>query len=56
MSPSGADEPGPLRASLAFLRQTMIWWLLPVIVVGAVFALIVFSEGANDAPFAYSIF
>ena len=41
---------------MAFLRQTMIWWLLPILLVGIVFALILFSEGTGDAPFAYSIF
>jgi hypothetical protein len=42
---------------LAFLRTRKKYWLLPVVVMMAVFGgLIVLSEGSVIAPFIYTLF
>jgi uncharacterized protein DUF5989 len=39
-----------------FLGQTKKWWLLPILVVVASFALLVLFSGTAAAPFIYTLF
>jgi len=39
-----------------FLGQTKKWWLLPILVVVAGFALLVIFSGTAAAPFIYTLF
>ena len=46
-----------VREFWAFLRARKKFWLVPILVVMAIFGgLIVFSEGSAVAPFIYTIF
>ncbi len=46
-----------VREFWAFLRARKKFWLVPILVVIAIFGgLIVFSEGSAVAPFIYTIF
>ncbi|MCH7543124.1 MAG: hypothetical protein IIB65_05755 [Proteobacteria bacterium] len=46
-----------VREFWAFLRARKKFWLVPILVVIAIFGgLIVFSEGTAVAPFIYTIF
>tara|TARA_B110001450_G_scaffold239452_1_gene247337 strand:- start:349 stop:501 length:153 start_codon:yes stop_codon:yes gene_type:complete len=46
-----------LKEFLEFLRERKKYWLLPIIIVLALFgALIVLSQGSAVAPFIYTIF
>ena len=48
---------GFVREFLAFLRERKKYWLLPIIIVLALFGiLIVLSQGSAVAPFIYTIF
>ncbi len=48
---------GFVREFLAFLRERKKYWLLPIIIVLALFGiLIVLSQGSVVAPFIYTIF
>ena len=39
-----------------FLGQTKKWWLLPILIVVAGFALLVIFSGTAAAPFIYTLF
>jgi hypothetical protein len=46
-----------LKEFLEFLKERKKYWLLPIIIVLALFgALIVLSQGSAVAPFIYTIF
>jgi hypothetical protein len=46
-----------LKEFLEFLRERKKYWLLPIIIVLALFGvLIVLSQGSAVAPFIYTIF
>tara|TARA_B100001057_G_scaffold234880_1_gene235228 strand:- start:3960 stop:4112 length:153 start_codon:yes stop_codon:yes gene_type:complete len=46
-----------LREFYSFLKERKKYWLLPIIIVLALFgALIVLSQGSVVAPFIYTIF
>ena len=48
---------GFLREFYSFLKERKKYWLLPIIIVLALFgALIVLSQGSIVAPFIYTIF
>ncbi len=48
---------GFLREFYSFLKERKKYWLLPIIIVLALFgALIVLSQGSVVAPFIYTIF
>ncbi len=48
---------GFLKEFLEFLKERKKYWLLPIIIVLALFgALIVLSQGSAVAPFIYTIF
>lgn len=39
-----------------FLRDNKKWWLLPILVVLALFGLLVLLSGSGAAPFIYTLF
>jgi len=39
-----------------FLGHSKKWWLLPIVIVMALFGLLVFLSGTGAAPFIYSLF
>jgi len=41
---------------LAFLKHNKKWWLLPIIIVFALFALLMVLGTTSAAPFIYTIF
>tara|TARA_E500000331_G_C16876989_1_gene548775 strand:+ start:306 stop:458 length:153 start_codon:yes stop_codon:yes gene_type:complete len=46
-----------LKEFIEFLRERKKYWLLPILIVLALFgALIVLSQGSAIAPFIYTIF
>lgn len=48
---------GIMGELLSFLWQQKLWWLIPMIVVLALFAmLLVFAQGSAVAPFIYTLF
>lgn len=40
----------------AFLRQNKKWWLLPILLVFACFAVLIVLGGGAMAPFIYTLF
>ena len=49
------------RASLigefwALLKQNKKWWLIPMLLVVALFAILIFFSGTPVAPFIYTLF
>jgi hypothetical protein len=49
------------RASLigefwAFLKQNKKWWLIPMLLIIALFAVLIFFSGSPVAPFIYTLF
>jgi drug/metabolite transporter superfamily protein YnfA len=50
-------RPSLLREMWAFLRVRKKWWLLPIVLVLAVFGLLLtFAQTSALAPFIYTIF
>jgi len=50
-------RPSLLREMWAFLRVRKKWWLLPIVLVLAVFVLLLtFAQTSALAPFIYTIF
>jgi drug/metabolite transporter superfamily protein YnfA len=47
---------GLWRDLWGFLRENKKWWLLPIIVMLALFGLLVFLSGTGVAPFIYTLF
>ena len=48
---------GILGELFAFLWKRKLWWLIPMIVVLALFVLLlVFAQGSAIAPFIYTLF
>ncbi len=40
----------------AFLRQTRKWWLVPILVLLALFGVLLLAGGTGAAPFIYTLF
>ena len=53
---AGLKEPGLLADLFAFLKHTKKWWLLPILVVLALFGLLAALGGTSAAPFIYTLF
>jgi hypothetical protein len=47
-------EPGLLSEFAAFLRRNKIWWLLPVVIVLALFVALAILAGTGTTPFIYT--
>jgi Family of unknown function (DUF5989) len=43
-----------LRDFLAFLRQHKVWWLVPLMIVAAIFAVLIVLSGRATTPFIYT--
>ena len=41
---------------LYFLKTSKKWWLLPIVVIVALFGILVFLSGTAAAPFIYTLF
>lgn len=54
--PELQKNPGFLGDVLQFLAQRKKWYLIPVVVVIAVFALLLALGGTAAAPFIYTLF
>jgi hypothetical protein len=51
------EKPPSLLAEwLSFLRHNKKWWLLPMLIVLAMFGLLIVLSGTAAAPFIYSLF
>jgi len=50
------SQSGILGEFWHFLGQSKKWWLLPILVVVAGFALLVIFSGTAAAPFIYTLF
>jgi hypothetical protein len=47
---------GMLGEVWAFLRQTRKWWLVPILVLLALFGVLLLAGGTGAAPFIYTLF
>jgi len=45
-----------IREFWAFLKQNKKWWLIPILLVIALLAVLVFFSGSPVAPFIYTLF
>ena len=53
---SRETKPSLVREVWEFLAVTKKWWLLPIIVVLALFGALVLMSGSATAPFIYTLF
>ena len=53
---SSDTRPSLVREVWEFLAVTKKWWLLPIIVVLALFGSLVLMSGSAAAPFIYTLF
>jgi len=53
-----AEEPAPglIVEFWQFLRENKKWWLLPILLVLALFGTLVLLSGTAAAPFIYTLF
>jgi hypothetical protein len=47
---------GLVTELLGFLKATKKWWLLPIVLVIALFSLLIFLSGTGIAPLIYTLF
>jgi hypothetical protein len=50
------SDPGLLGELAEFLTQNMKWWLLPILVVLALFGVLMGLASTGAAPFIYTLF
>ena len=50
------SRPGMLSEFVYFLKTSKKFWLLPIIVIMAIFGILVFLSGTAAAPFIYTLF
>lgn len=55
-SRGAAAQPGLMAEFLAFLRQNKKWWLVPILLVLALFGMIAALASSSVAPFIYTLF
>jgi hypothetical protein len=51
-----ADRPSLWREFWVFIKENKKWWLLPLLLVLALFAGLIFFSGTAVAPFIYTLF
>ncbi len=51
-----ATRPSLIREFYALLRENRKWWLIPILLVIALFAILVLFTGTPAAPFIYTLF
>lgn len=49
-------KPGLFNEVLGLIRENKKYWMLPIIIVLAVFGLLVLLSGTGVAPFIYTLF
>ena len=47
---------GVVGEFLYFLKTSKKWWLLPIVIIVALFGILVFLSGTAAAPFIYTLF
>jgi hypothetical protein len=50
------EKTGFVAELWAFLKENKKWWLIPIIVVLALFGVLVLLSGSGAAPFIYTLF
>jgi drug/metabolite transporter superfamily protein YnfA len=50
------EKTGFIAELWAFLKENKKWWLIPIIVVLALFGVLVLLSGTGAAPFIYTLF
>ncbi len=55
---AGGDQAGEsfLGEMIGFLKHNKKWWLLPIFVILALFAVLMLMSGSAIAPFIYTLF
>ncbi|CAN5829256.1 DUF5989 family protein [soil metagenome] len=53
---SSQPQPGLLTEFYDFLKQNKKWWLLPILILLALFGLLIALGGSASAPFIYTLF
>ncbi len=53
---AGAPQPGLWAEFFSFLKHNKKWWLLPILIVLALFGLLAALAGSSVAPFIYTLF
>jgi len=51
-----AERASLIKEFWAFLKQNKKWWLIPMLLVIALFAVLIFFSGSPVAPFIYTLF
>jgi competence protein ComGC len=51
-----AERPTLIVEFWAFLKENKKWWLVPMLLVIALFAILIFFSGTPVAPFIYTLF
>ncbi len=53
---AGAPQPSLMVELFDFLKHNKKWWLLPILIVLALFGLLAALAGSSVAPFIYTLF
>jgi uncharacterized protein DUF5989 len=56
MDPSHPKPPPLITEFAQFLRQNMLWWLLPLVLVLLLFLALILISGTSSTPFIYSTY
>lgn len=51
-----SERPSLLVEFVDFLRNNLLWWLLPLVIVLAVLALVAWAARSTGSPFVYTLF
>lgn len=51
-----SNRPGLINEFILFMKDNKKWWLLPMMLVIAFFAVLIFFSGTPVAPFIYTLF
>ncbi len=51
-----AAEPGLFAEMIAFLRANKAWWMVPILIVLALFGVVAALASTSVAPFIYTLF
>ena len=55
-SPAGQSPPSLIGEFAAFLRQNILWWLLPLVLVLLLFLVLILISGTSSTPFIYTTY
>jgi drug/metabolite transporter superfamily protein YnfA len=51
-----AGDPGLFAEMIAFLKANKAWWMVPILIVLALFGVIAALASSSVAPFIYTLF